>query len=143
MNRIANRLMSGAALALVFTAAAQAQKVAANDVEQVVVVGTHIEGAQTTEALPVTVVNTQQIEAIGATTGDDLLRSIPSMGPVQFNAANGQQTSNSARGDIASIDLRGAGIGDTLVLVNGRRMVAYPVSQSKGNVPLITYNAQV
>lgn len=121
----------------------RAQQTAANDVEQVVVVGTHIQGAPTTEALPVTVVNQQQIEAIGATTGDDLLRSIPSMGPVQFNAANGQQTSNSARGDIASIDLRGAGIGDTLVLVNGRRMAAYPVSQSKGNVPLITYNAQV
>jgi outer membrane receptor protein involved in Fe transport len=143
MNRIVkHRLMGGAALALVFAAAAQAQEVASN-VETVTVVGTHIQGAQTTEALPVTVVSQQQIEAIGATAGDDLLRSIPSMGPVQFNAANGQQTSNSARGDIASIDLRGAGIGDTLVLVNGRRMAAYPVSQSKGNVPLITYNAQV
>ena len=123
--------------------APQPQNPPQNVAEVVTVVGTHIQGAHTTEALPVTVVDQQQIEAIGATTGDDLLRSIPSMGPVQFNAANGQQTSNSARGDIASVDLRGAGIGDTLVLVNGRRMAAYPVSQSKGNVPLITYNAQV
>ena len=138
-------LASNSAVAQTPAAAAEEQqRIAAREaVESVTVVGTHIQGAQTTEALPVTVVDQLEIDAIGATTGDDLLRSIPSMGPVQFNAANGQQTSNSARGDIASIDLRGAGIGDTLVLVNGRRMVAYPGSQSKGNVPLITYNAQV
>lgn len=119
------------------------QVVAANTPETVTVVGTHIAGADTVQALPVSVVNDQEIKALGVTSGDDLLRSIPAMGPVQFNASNGQQTSNSARGDVASVDLRGAGIGDTLVLVNGRRIAAYPTSQSKGNVPLISYNAEV
>ncbi len=114
----------------------------ADDAQTVVVVGSRIRGAKATAALPVTVLSSDQIAATGAVTGDDLLRSIPEMGNVQFNASNGQQTNNSARGDIASIDLRSAGIGDTLVLVNGRRMVSYPTSQSKGNVPLITYNAQ-
>lgn len=106
------------------------------------VVGSRIRGSKTTTALPVTVITADQIAATGAVTGDDLLRTIPEMGGVAFNASNGQQTSNSARGDVASIDLRGAGIGDTLVLVNGRRIVSYPTSQSKGNVPLIAYNAQ-
>lgn len=112
------------------------------EVEEVEVVGSRIKGAKTTEALPVSVITADQIAATGAVTGDDLLRTIPQMGGVAFNASNGQQTSNSARGDIASIDLRGAGLGNTLVLLNGRRNVSYPTSQSKGNVPLIAYNAQ-
>jgi len=114
----------------------------ADDTQTVVVVGSRIRGAKATAALPVTVLSSDQIAATGAVTGDDLLRTIPEMGNVSFNANNGQQTNNSARGDVASIDLRGAGIGDTLVLVDGRRIVSYPTSQSKGNVPLITYNAQ-
>ena len=111
-------------------------------IETVEVVGTHIRGAKRTEALPVSVLSLDQITATGAVTGDDLLRSIPSMGNVAFNAAVGPQTSNTARGDIASVDLRSAGVGNTLVLVNGRRIPSYPVSQSQGNIPLITYNAQ-
>ena len=111
-------------------------------VEEITVVGTRIAGARAAEALPVTVVTSDQIEALGAVSGDDLLRSVPAMGNVSFNPTNGQQTNNSARGDIASIDLRGAGIGDTLVLLNGRRMVEYPTSQSKGGVPLIAFNAE-
>ena len=112
------------------------------DLQEITVVGTRISGSRAAEALPVTVVTTDEIEAIGATSGDDLLRSVPSMGNVTFNPTNGQQTNNSARGDISSIDLRGAGIGDTLVLLNGRRMVEYPTSQSKGGVPLIAFNAE-
>lgn len=132
----------GTALPLLFCAAA-AHADDGKPVETVVVVGSHIAGADATAALPVSVYGQSQIDAIAPPSGDDLLRSLPAMGPVQFNAANGQQTSNSARGDIASIDLRGAGVGNTLVLVNGRRIAANPVSQSKGNVPLLSYNAQV
>ena len=106
------------------------------------VVGSRIKGAKTTEALPVSVIGTAQIADLGIVTGDDLLRTIPENAGVSFNPSNGQQTSNSARGDVGSIDLRGAGLGDTLVLVNGRRIVSYPTSQSKGNVPLIAYNSQ-
>jgi iron complex outermembrane receptor protein len=124
----------------------QAEKPAARllpiDLQEITVVGTRIGGARAAEALPVTVVSANEIQALGAVSGDDLLRSVPSMGNVTFNPTNGQQTNNSARGDISSIDLRGAGIGDTLVLLNGRRMVEYPTSQSKGGVPLIAFNAE-
>jgi iron complex outermembrane recepter protein len=116
--------------------------VAAFDLQEITVVGTRIVGSKAAGALPVTITTSEQIEATGAVSGDDLLRTIPSMGNVSFNPSNGQQTNNSARGDIASIDLRGAGIGDTLVLLNGRRMVEYPTSQSKGGVPLIAFNAE-
>ena len=112
------------------------------ELQEVVVVGSRIAGSKATAALPVTIMSSEQIQATGAVSGDDLLRTIPQMGNVTFNPTNGQQTNNSARGDIGSIDLRGAGIGDTLVLLNGRRMVEYPTSQSKGGVPLISFNSQ-
>ena len=139
------RLLGG--VALMFTALSSAAQEASSDAKtsdmaDVVVVGSRIKGARSSEALPVTILSPDQVEATGAVTGDDLLRTIPEMGGVAFNPTNGQQTSNSARGDVASIDLRGAGIGNTLVLLNGRRIVGWPTSQSKGGVPLLSYNAE-
>jgi iron complex outermembrane recepter protein len=111
-------------------------------VEGVVIVGSRIEGSNTSGTLPVTFLDADRIAALGDVSGDDLMRAIPQMGNVTFNATNDQQTSNAARGDVASIDLRGSGLSDTLVLVNGRRVVEHPTSQSRGGVPLISYNAQ-
>jgi outer membrane receptor protein involved in Fe transport len=55
---------------------------------------------------------------------------------------NNPQTSNAARGDVNSINLRNLGVGNTLVLLNGRRLVAHPSSQAgEGNVPVLGYNS--
>jgi len=116
----------------------------AAQVEDVVVVGTQIRGARTTGALPVTVIDEEQIAATGASSGDDLMRSIPQMGDVLFESANNPQTSNSARGDVNSVNLRSLGVGNTLVLLNGRRMVQHPTSQGTsdtGTVPVLSYNS--
>ena len=108
----------------------------------IVIVGSQIRGSKITEALPVTVVDQNQITATAAVSGDELFRSIPQMGDVSFNPSNNPQTSNAARGDISSIDIRNLGPGNTLVLINGRRMVQHPVSQAGiANVPELTYNA--
>jgi iron complex outermembrane receptor protein len=111
-------------------------------VEEIVVVGTRIEGSKVTAALPVTSIDAKQIEAIGATSGDDLFRSIPQMGDVNYNSSYIPNSSNSARGDIGSVNLRNLGSGNTLVLLNGRRVVAHPTSQADGTnlVPVITFN---
>src|SRR3546814_2083719 len=69
------------------------------------------------------------IAATAAVSGDELLRSIPQMSDQSFNSSNGQTSSNFARGDVGSIDLRGLGVGNTLVLLNGRRLVQHPSSQ--------------
>ena len=83
-----------------------------------------------------------QIDATGAVTGDDLLRAIPQMGEVSFNPSNNPQTSNAARGDVNSINLRNLGTGNTLVLLNGRRLVSHPTSQAgEGNIPVLGPNA--
>ncbi len=113
-------------------------------VEDIVVVGSQIRGASTTAALPVVVFDQEQIDAVGATTGDELLRSIPQMGDVLFEQANNPQTSNSARGDVNSVNLRQLGVGNTLVLLNGRRVVQHPTSQGTsdtGTVPVLSYNS--
>jgi iron complex outermembrane receptor protein len=142
------RLIGGAAFAgllLAGAAHAQVQQTPAADditkVEEVVVVGSQIKGAKTTAALPVTMMDNTQIAATGAVSGDDLFRSIPIMGDVFINPSNAAQTSNSTRGDVNSINLRSLGVGNTLVLLNGRRLVSHPTSQSSGTVPLLGYNA--
>jgi outer membrane receptor protein involved in Fe transport len=108
----------------------------------IVVVGSQIKGASATAALPVSVIDSAQIDATGAVSGDELFRSIPQAGDVTFNEANNAQTSNAARGDVNSINLRNLGVGNTLVLLNGRRLVQHPTSQAgDGNVPVLGYNA--
>ncbi len=149
-------LMAGAASAvlLISAGAALAQDAApqstpapegeAAQVADIVVVGSQIRGASTTAALPVTVVTQEEIIATGAVSGDDLLRSIPQMGDVLFSSANNPQTSNAARGDVNSVNLRSLGVGNTLVLLNGRRIVQHPTSQGTsdtGTVPVLSYNS--
>lgn len=138
-------LIQGVALATLLSAAAHAQQAPAGEdsvnLEEIVVVGSQIKGAKTTASLPVTVMDNNQIAATGAVSGDDLFRSIPIMGDVFINPSNAAQTSNSTRGDVNSINLRSLGVGNTLVLLNGRRLVSHPTSQSSGTVPLLGYNA--
>lgn len=109
--------------------------------KDIVVVGTQIKGSKVTEALPVTRVDEEQIRATGAVSGDELFRSIPQMGDVSFNSSYLPNSSNSARGDVGSVNLRNLGVGNTLVLLNGRRVVAHPTSRADDNlVPTLTYN---
>ncbi|WP_294293713.1 TonB-dependent receptor [uncultured Sphingomonas sp.] len=108
----------------------------------IVVVGTQIRGTSVTAALPVTVVSQDDLAAIGATSGDDLLRAIPQLGDVTFNASYLPNSSNAARGDVGSVNLRNLGVGNTLVLINGRRVVNHPTSRANENlVPVLTVNS--
>ncbi|WP_217272229.1 TonB-dependent siderophore receptor [Sphingopyxis sp. BSNA05] len=120
-----------------------AQDAAAQDVaidENVIVVtGSQIKGAKIDDILPVTVLDEVAIEATGADSGDDLFRAIPQAGTVEFNDQSSQSNSpNAARGDIASINLRGLGTGNTLLLINGRRMVLNPGFQTELFVPVVS-----
>lgn len=132
-------LATSALCAFGWAGSASAQ--AADEVEEIVVVGSQIEGAKVTAALPVTVVDANQLANVAATSGDDLFRSIPQMGDVSFNSSYLPNSSNSARGDVGSVNLRNLGVGNTLVLLNGRRVVAHPTSRADDNlVPVLTYN---
>jgi iron complex outermembrane receptor protein len=114
---------------------------AAEQPADIVVVGSQIRGSRVTEALPVTVIDAKQVAATGAVSGQELFRSIPQMGSLTFNSQYLANSSNSARGDVGSVNLRELGPGNTLVLLNGRRVVQHPVSQADENlVPVISYN---
>jgi len=116
----------------------------ATNLDSITVVGSRIQGAPTTDALPVVVFSADSIDAAGAFSGDELMRSIPQMGDVLFDASNNPQTSNAARGDVNSVNLRSLGVGNTLILLNGRRLVAHPTSQGTtdtGTVPVQSFNA--
>lgn len=137
-------LLASTALAMAGTALAQEAQPAGEPPEEgrdvVVVVGSQIVGAQPTEALPVTVIGQKDFDAIAATSGDDLFRSIPQLGDVAFNTTRTVGGVNDARGDTASINLRALGTGNTLVLLNGRRMVNHPGTQAENLVPVVTVN---
>ncbi len=110
-------------------------------VDEIVVVGSQIRGAKTTGALPVSVVGKDDIVAIGAVSGNDLFRTLPQASDMSFNEQTlGGGSPNAARGDVASISLRGLEQGNTLVLLNGRRMVLHPTSQTSVGTPVLTYN---
>jgi outer membrane receptor protein involved in Fe transport len=112
----------------------------AESAEEIVVTGSQIRGARVTGALPLTVVGEDRIAATGSLSGDDLFRSIPQAGDVQFQESRTTGNLNDARGDNASINLRNLGTGNTLVLLNGRRMVPTPGTQTENFVPVQTVN---
>lgn len=107
---------------------------------EIVVTGSRIEGSRVAETLPVSVLSEDRIAATGSISGDDLFRSIPQAGDVQFQEARTTGNLNDARGDNASINLRSVGTGNTLVLVNGRRMILSPGTQTENFVPVQTAN---
>ncbi len=117
-----------------------AQQDDTESVEEVVVVGSQIKGSDIAGALPVTVLSSEDIEVTGVTNGEELLRSIPQIGAVTFNESSFTGV-NGARGDIGSINLRGIGTGNTLVLLNGRRLVLHPGTQVEDFVPVVTVNS--
>ena len=117
-----------------------------SEIEEIVVTGSHIKGANITGALPVSVIGAEEIEALGVDSGDELLQFIPEQGQNFFSEAeNISGGVNSARGDIGAFNLRSLGTGNTLVLLNGRRMVnaaSYQTEEVGGSfVPVNTVNS--
>ena len=134
-------------LAAGFSAYAQESGSDEPEMEEIVVTGSHIKGANITGALPVSVVSAEEIEATGVESGDDLMQFIPEQGQNFFNEAeNISGGVNSARGDIGAFNLRNLGTGNTLVLFNGRRVVnaaSFQTEEVGGSfVPVNTANTQ-
>jgi iron complex outermembrane receptor protein len=108
------------------TTAAPAQNAAANEepLAEIVVTGSLIRRTEIETPSPVQIVTAKDIEQSGYTTMSDVLRNI---------AANGQGTlSQSFNGAFASggsgVALRGLTVGGTLTLIDGHRMVGYPLT---------------
>jgi outer membrane receptor protein involved in Fe transport len=107
------------------TALAQAPAAGEEEaIEEITVTGTQIKGARISGALAVSVVESVEIEAMGISSGDELFDVMPEVGQNFFNEAEAHSGGvNSVRGDVGAFNLRNMGTGNTLVLLNGRRMV--------------------
>ncbi len=140
------RLAAVAVLLMTPLGAAAAESADA-EMEEVIVTGTQIKGAQIGDVLPVSVIDAEEIEAMGINSGDELLEFIAEQGQNFFSESeNISGGVTSARGDIGAFNLRNVGTGNTLVLVNGRRLVnaaSYQTELVGGSfVPVNTVNAQ-
>ncbi|MCJ2189002.1 TonB-dependent receptor domain-containing protein [Novosphingobium beihaiensis] len=147
-----NRFRAGLLITTCFTGmplAAHAQTAApvsgpASDeaiASEIVVVGSQIKNLKTAGELPVSVVTGDDIDAIAPTSAADLLQALPANGTMDFNGTDTVSGGvHSARGDVASVNLRSIGSGNTLVLLNGRRLVQHPGTQTEDSVPVSTVN---
>ena len=102
------------------------------------VTGTNIKRLEQEKTLPVTVINREAMELRDASQPADLLASL-----TQVTGMPGNETATlgaTARGDNATVSLRGIPSSNTLVLLNGRRLAPHPISQSEAGVPTLSTN---
>ncbi|MBX2857175.1 MAG: TonB-dependent receptor [Cellvibrionaceae bacterium] len=128
-------------------AAGQEKDAAKVNEEQVLVVGSQIKGSSIRDALAVSIIDMQQIEDLGVADAAELMALMPEQGQDFFSEAeNFSGGINSSRGDIGAYNLRSLGTGNTLVLLNGRRLVnaaSYQTEEVGGSfVPVNTVNAK-
>ena len=101
-------------------ASAAAEKESAIKLDAFKVTGTQIKRLEIEKVLPVTVFNQEAIEIRNPSTPVEMLTSMPQVTGQGITEGGGSPLS--ARGDAASINLRGIGAGNTLLLLDGLRM---------------------
>lgn len=131
-----------AAITRAQTAPAPAPTAAPGDeplrLEVFTVTGSNLKRIDVEKVLPVTVIDATAIEIRDAAQPSDLLTALP-----QVTGLPGNETATlgaTARGDNASVSLRGIASSNTLVLLNGRRLVPHPISQGEGGTPTLSTN---
>jgi outer membrane receptor protein involved in Fe transport len=125
--QIISRLFFVAALAVSGLAYSQAGD---EVIEEIITTGTLIRGSSTTGALPITVINRNDMEALGAPTTTDIVNDmVINTGSENRSNALGGQNRNTGT---ANINLRGLGLDKTLVLFNGKRQVIHSTSAGSG-----------
>jgi outer membrane receptor protein involved in Fe transport len=99
-----------------------AQEVGTTPTERIEITGSRIKQVDLESASPVTVIDAKQIAFSGISSVEELLQEMTASAGPAGNATNAYWTSNGYA--TAQINLRGLGIKRTLVLLNGRRLVA-------------------
>ncbi len=117
---------------------ATAEKSETLTMEAFTVTGSNIKRIDQETTLPITVINTDDLDLRGVSTPAEILDSLSIGGPIVLDEGN--TLGADARGDNNSINLRGIGSGNTLVLLNGRRMAPHPISQAESGVPSLSVN---
>ncbi len=106
--------------------------------EAFTVTGSNIKRMETEKVLPITVFDAAAIEVRDASQPSDLLTALS-----QVTGLPGNETATlgaTARGDNATVSLRGLASSNALILLNGRRLAPHPISQSEAGVPTLSTN---
>ncbi len=101
------------------------------EIEEITVTGSQIRGAAINDALAVSVFSSEDVDILGVQGGDELLANIPENGQNFLGPTDTGGGVNGARGDVGAVNLRALGTGNTLVLLNGRRMVNMATFQTE------------
>jgi outer membrane receptor protein involved in Fe transport len=115
---------------------AQAQQAGQSDaagdepIEEIIITGSYIKSSTTTGALPISVLDRGEMEALGSPTTADIVNDMV----INFGSENrsnplGGQNRNTGT---ANVNLRGLGLDKTLVLFNGKRQVIHSTSAGSG-----------
>src|SRR6056297_1458139 len=115
---------------------AQAQEEEAADLDRVTVTGSRIKRTDIEGALPVTVIDRDQIENSGYSSAGEFIRQLP------FNSFGSYRPqSGSSFAGAALVNLRGLGAARTLVLINGRRLPKAPQTGASNDLNIIPLGA--
>lgn len=95
-----------------------------NELQEIVVTGSLIKRTDTETPSPVQVITSVDLQNSGYTNVADVLRTLSANGSGTLNQGFGQAFAAGGSG----IALRGLSVGDTLTLIDGERMVSYPLS---------------
>ena len=121
---------------------APASSAAAKDetvkLEAYTVTGSNIKRIETERALPMTTVKAEQLEIYDPGQPSDLLAMLPMAAGLPGNEA--ALATQNARGDNANISFRGLASGNTLILLNGRRIAPHPISWNENGIPALSVN---
>jgi iron complex outermembrane recepter protein len=141
--RLATAALATALLPLSFAQVAPPGSTSLDDeeirLEAFTVTGTNIRRLDIEKVLPVTIISSDEINARDASQPSELLASLP-----QVTGMPGNETATlgaTARGDNASIGMRGLASSNTLILLNGRRLPAHGISQGEAGVPTLSVNS--
>jgi iron complex outermembrane recepter protein len=126
LRRAIHSLLATSAAAALFAASAGAQQAPASapELQEIVVTGSLIKRTDTETPSPVQIITAEDIKNSGYTNVSDVLRTLSANGSGTLNQGFGQAFAAGASG----IALRGLSVGDTLTLIDGQRMVSYPLS---------------
>ena len=113
---------------MAFAGPAGAQQATASsqgpELQEIVVTGSLIKRTDTETPAPVQIITDVDLKNSGYTNVVDVLRNLSANGSGTLNQGFGQAFAAGASG----IALRGLSVGDTLTLIDGERMVSYPLS---------------
>jgi iron complex outermembrane recepter protein len=132
-------------MAIVFGVPAQAQQEqqspSGGQLQEVVITGSLIKRTDAETPSPVQVISSADLQNSGFTNVSDVLRNLAANGAGTLNQGFGQAFASGGSG----IALRGLTVGDTLTLIDGERMIDYPISddgeRSFVDVSAIPFNA--